>query len=961
MKIAFFSPLNPQCSGISDYSEALLPHLAAETEIDLFVEGFAPTNAAITSRFRILDYRRDPRVLNRLPEYDAALYHMGNDHRYHSGICDVALAHPGILVLHDFALHHFFYSRAQEAEQMNYYLAELEACSGRRARLEAEEAIARGVTPRHLATPTQFPLNCRLVKNAEAVIVHSDWSRTRLARIAPTTPVKKIPHLIFLSEDDAKLNHLAQPPNATMQIGSFGLITPDKGIERALRALARLRERFDFQYTLVGETNPYFDVRAIVRELNLQDRVTITGRVTIDEFVRRIAETDIAINLRERTVGETSGSLCRIMAAGVASVVSNAGWFAEIPNDCAVKIDTGAHADALLEAYLARLIEDKKLRAALGRNARQYVFANHRIEHCAAQYLEFIRETVMSRARRHFVNRVAAEIARIGINPADEKVLQKVAAEINALAPAKAAIRETNGERQRDLSNGERQNAPSFISSSFAESLTADDVRAATADVSKIRFQANVEKTFEKQNALVQTVSSNGGARNETAARNSSPGEERNLAAALNVLDSFAPDAKHKHGRLPKLEGLDYEQGALEYVRRLDQEQRYYLYTKPFYNLANKPPKHTGDGMDAETHRHFCDFANMAVALALPAGSRILDVGCGSGWLSEFFARMGYDVTGIDISPELIEISKERVARVAYDVDPQTKMRCRFLVQNVERGALDEEFDALICYDSLHHFVDERAVMRNLARMTKKNGLLFILEGDKPPDSSPTADELREVMQRFATLESPFHPKYLRALLDEHGFAVIGDYVSVNGLFERGHLTRDNRLAVQIEPVNYLLCKKVCEDASASTVPDSRAPNRLTARLTVRRDAKIKTGDGEFVGLKTVVGAGESVYIPLEIENTGDTLWRVSRPARRGMVTIGIKIFDAHGKLVSETHGEPPLPRAMAPGETAQVVLKPRAPEAAGRYTIKIDLVSEHVCWFEERGSQPLMLEFQAH
>src|SRR5256885_12625079 len=108
--------------------------------------------------------------------------------------------------------------------------------------------------------------------------------------------------------------------------------------------------------------------------------------------------------------------------------------------------------------------------------------------------------------------------------------------------------------------------------------------------------------------------------------------------------------------------------------------------------------------MDAETFRHFCDFANIAVALGLPAGRRILDVGCGSGWLSEYFARLGYVVKGIDISPDLIAMSGERVARVPYGADHETSLRCTFAVHDVEMSALNEKFDAVICYDSLHHF-----------------------------------------------------------------------------------------------------------------------------------------------------------------------------------------------------------------------------------------------------------------
>ncbi|PYT03080.1 MAG: glycosyl transferase family 1, partial [Acidobacteria bacterium] len=102
-----------------------------------------------------------------------------------------------------------------------------------------------------------------------------------------------------------------------------------------------------FRYTLVGQPNDFFDVRALVRRYRLEDRVEITGHVALAEFERRIAETDIALNLRERTVGETSGSLCRVMAAGVAAIVSDVGWFGELPDDAVVKVDADEHADEL--------------------------------------------------------------------------------------------------------------------------------------------------------------------------------------------------------------------------------------------------------------------------------------------------------------------------------------------------------------------------------------------------------------------------------------------------------------------------------------------------------------------------------------------------------------------------------------------------------------------------------------
>ena len=399
-------------------------------------------------------------------------------------------------------------------------------------------------------------------------------------------------------------------------------------------------------------------------------------------------------------------------------------------------------------------------------------------------------------------------------------------------------------------------------------------------------------------------------------------------------------------GRSPKLEGIDYKKAAINYPSKLNAEGLDYLRTKPFYNLANKPPKFRGQGMDIETQRHFCDFANMAVALELPPGARILDAACGSGWLSEYFARLGYDVTGIDISPDLVEISRDRIRALPPNIDLETPIRCRFLVHDLELGALDEKFDAIVCYDAMHHLEDARSATRHLAAMLPVGGVLFVLEGNRPAPGSAGQAELIDVMEKFGTLESAFDRDYLGQLLDEAGFAIAGDYVSVNGLFDRELVDDQARLRIEVPSINYLLCKKVVENAPASTVPDSRAPGLLRAEITLRANWPER------------FTTGQSFTAHLRIRNAGDTLWLGGPFLRRGAVTLGVKIFDETGEVCDEFHGEPALPRALAPNESCDVTVGRISPARPGRYTLKIDLVDQHVCWFEERGSTALYLPF---
>ena len=868
MKLAYFSPLGPQRSGISDYSEELLPHLAAGAEITLFVDGFHPLNRELTSRFEVRDYRRQRSSLRELAHFDAVVYHMGNDHRYHAGILKASQQRSGVVVFHDFALQDFFLGLGRDRDDLRLYLDEVEVCHGETARKEAAEALARGAAPAILSRPVEFPLNCRIANAAEGIIVHSEWSRRRFAAIAPAVPIARIAMPVKLSGGSRSHSNSA----AEVKIASFGLITPGKGIEQCLRALSALKQTHSFRYSLVGETNPYFDVREMVRRFGMEDCVEITGHVTLEEFKRRIDETDIALNIRERTVGETSASLCRLMAAGVCSVVAEEGWYAELPNDAVVKIPLDPRSDKLLAAYLERLIEDQSLRTRIGENARRHALDEHSLERRAADYLAFIREVIDQRPRRKIIAGVSREISLLSVKASDDFFLRSVAEDLTSLIPAEV--------------------------SQFENILPSRDK----------------------------------GARSEASNGKQPP-------------DSWRPPAA---GRMPKPDGVDYKHAAVEYPRRLDAERNHYLRTKPFYNLANKPTKHQGDGMDAETHRHFCDFANIAVTLGLPAGSSILDVGCGSGWLSEFFARLGYQVKGIDISPTLIEMARDRAARVPYDVDHETELRCSFAVHDIETAPLSEQFDAVLCYDSLHHFEDESAVMRHIAAMLPVGGVLFILEGERPPPGSATEEELLGVMSEYGTLESPFDYGHLRQLLDEHGFAVIGDYASVNGLFEREMIEND-LLPLKNVSMNYhyLACKKVVDGAPASTVPDSRRPGLLRARIVLTSR-----------GLDRLA-PGQALDIELEIENTGDTLWLAGRETRTGAVMPGVRISDDTGTLINEFHGEPPLPRAVAPGETVRLKVEHAAPLRPGKYALKFDLVDQQVCWFEDVGSEPLTIEFE--
>ncbi|HWP83781.1 MAG TPA: glycosyl transferase family 1, partial [Terriglobia bacterium] len=170
MRIAFFSPLNPQPSGISDYSEALLPHLARLVEsIDVFIEDYQPASPAAAQNIHLRPWQ-EFEACYRAGRYEAVLYQIGNN-PYHVYIYDQALRVPGVVVLHEFNLHYLVAYATVSRGDWDAYLREVERAGGPAALDHARRAQAGEAT----LDFDGIALNRTLLERSRAVIVHSEY------------------------------------------------------------------------------------------------------------------------------------------------------------------------------------------------------------------------------------------------------------------------------------------------------------------------------------------------------------------------------------------------------------------------------------------------------------------------------------------------------------------------------------------------------------------------------------------------------------------------------------------------------------------------------------------------------------------------------------------------------------------------------------------------------------------
>jgi glycosyltransferase involved in cell wall biosynthesis len=391
MKVAYYSPLPPERSGIADYSAHLLPALRERIEV-------------VVARRR----RRAPRA-------DLALYHVGNNPDAHGWIVDALRKRPGVVVLHDFVLHHLIAGLTIGRRNGHGYLDAMEREGGVVGRLLAHGVLDKRIPPLWESRPEAYHLAGEVLALATGVIVHSHYVEDRARAAGYEGPIWRIPHPAW--------EHAPVQPAAlegAPLIGSFGNVNASKRIPQLLEAFARLRrDRPDARLLLVGAVSPGFDLDRRLQRLGLSGAGLLReAYVEEDRLWSLMAACDVCINLRSPTMGETSGSVVRQLSLGKPVVVSDVGWFAELPDDVALKVPVDAAETETLYAALELLARDEGARARMAAAGLELVRREHDLGRAADLYVAALEQAAGGEAVADAVlGDVAAAATDVGIGP----------------------------------------------------------------------------------------------------------------------------------------------------------------------------------------------------------------------------------------------------------------------------------------------------------------------------------------------------------------------------------------------------------------------------------------------------------------------------------------------------------------------------------------------------------------
>lgn len=369
-RLAIASPVPPQLSGPSAYMAMFLDHLPDHADVTLFTS-IDPAEAEVPDRVRVERLECLPLIERIEDRFDEVVYFLGNS-QHHIHEERMLRRRPGAVFLHDARLTILYSEMARRNQELvdetfgealhRMYPGRYPAPMGGAGYLPLPEELLFGVLM--VADVAKFATRLFVHSEHAADLVELDCGRRPEVLFPIPSPVL----------DDVVRDRAAADPESLPVVSSFGFVSPAKRSEVLLASMVDLDGA---ALALVGHSGEEFldALRANAVNNDMGDRVHVTGKVTDEEYRSWLVRSSVAVQLRLSTNGESSASVAETLAAGIPTVVTDIGTFAEYPDDVVVKapqaIDTGE-----LAALLDELLSDPDRMAALARAGQAYAAAN---------------------------------------------------------------------------------------------------------------------------------------------------------------------------------------------------------------------------------------------------------------------------------------------------------------------------------------------------------------------------------------------------------------------------------------------------------------------------------------------------------------------------------------------------------------------------------------------------------
>jgi glycosyltransferase involved in cell wall biosynthesis len=403
-RLAFFSPVPPQGSGIAAYSADLLPELAKFFEITVVHDD----SATVGGDF-LLSADTVPAAQFSGACFDYIVYQFGNSH-YHRYMLPFIKENPGVIVMHDTYIHGFwswlegqpgyaggFNRNFYYSHQPSDYVDGAQKPMGR-ALLECSVGVVVLSEADMVETRDAYPLLEPSVRVVESVCVAPERLPTHDERLSARERLGLDAGVFVISV----LGHVGPQKK-------YGFVL--NGVAEFLKSPSRPVRLF-----IVGPqgSEQYGnELRELCGSLGLDGVCKFAGQVSDADYSDYVAASDLGIALRETKTGLVSRALLCNLASGLPTIVNDAGFFSYLPDQVVLKFTTDDHSEFV--SLLQKCVSGGVDLPAMRDFAHRYVRDHHSPQRVAEQYYQAILELSEDHAARSLGSAVA-QIADSAVN-----------------------------------------------------------------------------------------------------------------------------------------------------------------------------------------------------------------------------------------------------------------------------------------------------------------------------------------------------------------------------------------------------------------------------------------------------------------------------------------------------------------------------------------------------------------
>lgn len=322
-------------------------------------------------------------------------------------------------------------------------------------------------------------------------------------------------------------------------------------------------------------------------------------------------------------------------------------------------------------------------------------------------------------------------------------------------------------------------------------------------------------------------------------------------------------------------------------------------------------------------------------------GVRILDFGCGTGWLSQSLALMGAEVIAVDASATALRLARENTES-RY---PELKGRIRYAEFDGEHLDVGNgEIDRVVCMDSFHHVPNPKPIISEFERVLVSDGRAVFSE---PGENHSRSAESQHAMRTFGVIENDIVLADIWAMAEAAGFKQlkVAPYATppLLSLHEFDDLASPARARKTM--------RRLFREVYSSLHAGGRQFVLMKGEGT--RDSRFREGLRCHLTAETS-SDGPLLNIDIVARNSGTAVWRPSGKTV-GSVNAALVTRSREGNWDYEFRRHYPISRHVHPAEQACFRLTIPRNEFEGR-ELYVDLVAEHVIWFGQNGASPLRL-----